>query len=142
MLEPANLAFDQIELGQCVEFEVMITEDMVKKFSELSGDTNPLHMDHAFASKTPYGQRIAHGMLGASFFSALVGMRLPGLNSVYLSQSLFFRNPIRLNAKAIVRGTIIQKIESMRTVKISTVLLDLETSLPFLDGEALVKLLA
>lgn len=138
----SDMTFDEIELGQNAQFEITVSEDMVKKFSELSGDNNPLHMDDSYASKTPYGQRVVHGMLGASFFSRLVGMHLPGLNSVYLSQTLFFRNPIHIGARAVVRGTIIQKIESMRTVKIFTVLLDPESSEPYLDGEALVKLLA
>ena len=65
MNEPAVITFAEIEVGQKAHFEVRISEDLVARFAEVSGDTNPLHMDEAYATTTSFGGRIAHGMLTA-----------------------------------------------------------------------------
>jgi len=133
--------FDEILEGDTTCFEVHIDENLVQAFSDLSGDQNPLHMEESFAQKTIFGKRVAHGMLGGSLFSRLIGMHLPGLKSLYLSQSLFFRKPIYLGTTVIVSGTIVQKIESMKTVKIETVIRDSKIGDILTDGEAIVKVL-
>ena len=133
--------FSDLKLGQTAQFEISLTEDMIKKFSELSGDTNPLHVDEEYAKKTLFGGRIAHGLLGASFFSRLIGMHLPGKNALYLSQNLHFRLPIRIGMKLIVSGTVKQLVESIKTVTILTEITNRETGECLIGGLAVVKLL-
>lgn len=133
--------FDEIREGDTAQFEIVIDEALVQKFADLSGDTNPLHMDAEFARKTPLKERVAHGLLGGALFSRLVGMYLPGTYSLYLSQSLFFRRPILIGTTIIVSGTVVQKIDSMKTLKMSTILTDSETGKVLTDGEAMVKVL-
>jgi 3-hydroxybutyryl-CoA dehydratase len=88
------------------EFEV--TDDMVQAFAEATGDKNPLHLDDEYAKKTIFGRRIAHGMLGASLISCILGTKLPGKGTIYKSQKLKFVRPIyvgdRITVKVRVMG--------------------------------------
>ena len=87
---------EELEPGMVAVKDVTITEDRIQQFAEASDDFNPVHMDEAFASKTAYRGRIAHGLLSASFGSAVVGTILPGAGAIYLSQSLAFHKPVRI----------------------------------------------
>ncbi len=88
--------FDDLQPGQEASFSKTITEADIAHFVALTGDVNPLHVDAEFARRTFFGERIAHGMLSASLFSTLVGMKLPGLGAIYRSQTLEFRKPVRI----------------------------------------------
>lgn len=90
--------FEDLRIGQGVSMVRTVTEADVIAFAAVSGDDNPVHLDEAFAAGTPFKTRIAHGMLSASFISALLGTRLPGPGAIYLSQTLQFRRPVRLGA--------------------------------------------
>jgi acyl dehydratase len=142
MPKPAPLRFDDITLKQEAQFTVVISEELVATFAKLSGDTNPLHMDEGYASETPFKGRVVHGMLCASFFSNLVGMHLPGRYAVYLSQTLFFKKPCRIDMRLVVRGRVIQKTHFSKTLTIKTEILDEITGECLVDGEAMVQLLA
>jgi 3-hydroxybutyryl-CoA dehydratase len=71
-----------------------ISDEMIRGFAELTGDTNPVHLDDAFAAGTQFGRRIAHGMIAAGMISATLANDLPGPGTVYLGQSLKFRQPV------------------------------------------------
>src|SRR5688500_8648657 len=71
-----------------------ITDEMIRAFAELTGDTNPVHLDDAYAAGTRFGRRIAHGMLAAGLISAALANDLPGPGTVYLSQTLQFKAPV------------------------------------------------
>lgn len=71
-----------------------ITEEDIQAFAMLTGDTNPLHLDDAFAQRTRFGRRIAHGFLTASLISAVLGTQLPGPGGIYLEQRLKFLKPV------------------------------------------------
>lgn len=85
----------QFALGQRAEVSKTITEADVEAYAHLTGDLNPLHLDDAFAARSRFGGRIAHGMLTAGLISTVVGMHLPGPGGIYVSQSLRFRRPVR-----------------------------------------------
>ena len=85
---------DAIEVGQRAAVERIFDESAVRAFAELSGDFNPVHLDAAFAANTRFGRPIVHGLLTASLISTVVGTRLPGQGSIYVSQSLRFRAPV------------------------------------------------
>lgn len=87
---------DELSPGMVAVKDVVITEDRIQQFAEASDDFNPVHMDEAFASRTAYRGRIAHGLLSASFGSAVVGTILPGAGAIYLSQTLAFHKPVRI----------------------------------------------
>jgi 3-hydroxybutyryl-CoA dehydratase len=85
---------DDFTPGQHVTFTKTFTDDDVRRFIEITGDVNPLHVDDAFAAETRFGRRVLHGMLTASIFSTMVGMLLPGTGAVYRSQTLAFLRPV------------------------------------------------
>ncbi len=118
--KPNELSFDDVSIGQKEIFSTIITESMLEEFSKFSGDFNPLHMDNEFAHSSTFGKRIVHGMLLASFFSQLIGMRLPGKNSLYFSQTINFRSPCYIDDKIQVVGEVTEKSNSTRIITIST----------------------
>lgn len=81
-------------VGEQASLSKTITQEDIERFAEVVGDRNPLHLDEGFARKTRFGKRIAHGMLGASLISAVLGTRLPGPGTIYLRQSLQFLAPV------------------------------------------------
>ena len=115
-----ELKYDDIFIGQQESFSINITESMVEKFSNLSGDLNPLHMDNKFAESSSFNKRIVHGMLLASFFSQLIGMKLPGKNALYFSQTLNFRSPCYIDDQIEVVGEVIEKSDSTQIITVST----------------------
>jgi acyl dehydratase len=86
--------FDDLSVGQKATFSKTITDADLSHFVAITGDVNPLHVDQEFAQQTFFGSRIAHGMLSASLFSTLVGMKLPGVGAIYRSQTLEFASAI------------------------------------------------
>ena len=93
--------FDKISTGDSASVTRKISVDDIRKFVEMTGDDNPLHVDKKFAASTPYKDIVVHGMLGASFISTVIGTRLPGHGSIYMSQSLRFRAPVRIGDKVL-----------------------------------------
>lgn len=71
-----------------------ISDDMIHAFANLTGDTNPVHLDDTYAAGTRFGRRIAHGMIAAGLISATLANDLPGPGTIYLSQTLQFKAPV------------------------------------------------
>lgn len=134
--------FLEFNIGDSESFEFHITESVVNSFAQLFGDYNPLHMDDAYAKQTLFKERVAHGMIGASLFSQLVGMHLPGQYCLFLSQTLNFKKPILLGTKVLVSGEVLSKVEAFHTLEIKTIISDVKTKEILIDGKALVQLLA
>ena len=85
MPEANNRRFEDLVVGDTASFDADITKNLIDEFAQLSGDRSPIHMSDAFAVDEEFRGRIAHGFLGASFFSQLIGMHLPGRYALYLS---------------------------------------------------------
>jgi 3-hydroxybutyryl-CoA dehydratase len=81
--------------GQRAAVTRTITQADIEAYAALVGDRNPLHTDEAFAARSRFGGRIAHGLLTAGLISTVLGMHLPGPGGIYLSQTLRFRRPVR-----------------------------------------------
>jgi 3-hydroxybutyryl-CoA dehydratase len=96
MGERRRARIDDFQVGQHVTFTKTFTEDDLRRFIEITGDVNPLHVDEEFAAGTPFGRRVLHGMLTASIFSTMVGMLLPGRGAIYRSQTLKFLLPVHV----------------------------------------------
>ncbi len=99
--------FEDLQVGQTAGLSKTITEADILMYSAVSLDTNPVHVDEEFASRSRFGGRIAHGMLSAGLISAVLGTRLPGPGAIYLRQSLTFRAPVRIGqtVRAVVEIT-------------------------------------
>jgi acyl dehydratase len=106
MIEPhasGGYILEELAVGMVAEKRVTVTEQRIAQFAQASDDFNPVHMDEAFASKTAYRGRIAHGLLSASFGSAVVGTILPGAGAIYLGQTLAFHRPVRIGDVVVSR---------------------------------------
>ena len=94
------------EPGQSKSISRHVTAADVERFAEVSTDDNPVHLDEAYAKTTRFGRRIAHGMLGASYVSALVGAHFPGPGTIYLGQTLKFTAPVYIDDTLEVTATV------------------------------------
>ncbi|MFB6138889.1 MAG: MaoC family dehydratase [Halosimplex sp.] len=123
----------RLGVGDRVEFTKTISDDDVRAFAAASGDTNPLHLDDEFASKTRFRGRIAHGTLVGGLISAGLA-RLPGL-TIYLSQDLEFHNPVRLGDRLTAVCEIVEDLGDDQYRLTTRVVDDGDT---IIDGEAVV----
>jgi 3-hydroxybutyryl-CoA dehydratase len=128
--------FEDLVVGDSAEMSFAVTESVIEKFAEVSGDDNPVHLDEAYAQTTQFGTRIAHGMLSAGFISALVGTKLPGYGSIYLSQTMRFRRPVKIGDEVVVRAVITALDAEKGRATIETTAL--VGGKPVVEGEALV----
>src|SRR5947207_13659614 len=87
---------DQLKPGMSESFTKAVSESDVEKFGEVSGDMNPVHFDEEYARKTLFRGRIAHGVLSASYISTVLGMKMPGPGTIFMSVSCRFRAPVRI----------------------------------------------
>ena len=102
-----GLFLEDLSVGQEASRTHTVTEADVAAFAAVSDDRNPVHLDEAYARGTAFGGRIAHGMLAASYISAALGCDLPGPGSIYVSQALRFRRPVRIGDAVRTRVVIV-----------------------------------
>lgn len=121
-----------LKVGDTASITRTMTEKDIVAFAELTGDRNPVHLDEAFAQKTRFRHRIAHGMLGASLISAVLGTELPGEGSIYLSQTLQFLGPVYIDDTITARVTVTKVREDKSIVT-------LETACENQRGETLIR---
>ncbi len=113
--------FEDLELGISASVSRTVSEADILMFAGVSGDTNPVHLDQEFAASTMFGGRIAHGMLSAGLISAVFGTRLPGPGSIYLSQTLKFKAPVKIGDTVVARVTVKELKTEKRRAVFSTV---------------------
>ncbi|MEJ6788601.1 MaoC family dehydratase [Brevundimonas sp. BR2-1] len=121
---------EELHVGMTAVKVIPVTEARILQFAEASDDFNPVHMDEAFAAKTAYRGRIAHGLLSASFGSAVVGTILPGAGAIYISQTLQFHAPVRIGDEVEVRISVVSVDQESARVE-----LDCEG---FVDGKLIM----
>lgn len=128
--------YEQISVGDKAFVEKTISESDVYLFAGITGDLNPAHVNEEAMKKTRFGGRIAHGMLAAGFISAVLGMQLPGPGTIYLSQTLHFRAPVRIGDTVRAEAEVTEKLEKGR-VKLKTTC-SIQDGTVVAEGEALV----
>ena len=114
-----------------------ISEEMIRSFADLTGDTNPVHLDDTYAATTRFGRRIAHGMIAAGLISATLANDLPGPGTVYLSQTLQFKAPVYPNDTITVTVEVKSTRPDKPIVTLSTICTNQENKV-VLEGEAVV----
>lgn len=129
------------KVGDKYSLSVTVTDKMVRDFAEVSGDKNPIHLDEEVAKTTPYGRRIAHGMLAASFISRALVEGMPGRTGVYLTQTLKFSKPVFIGDTLSVELEVLSENEKrkMRFGTLSTIVKNQHGEV-VVKGEALVIL--
>lgn len=128
--------FEDLHVGQTAVVARTLTEADIVLFAGISGDTNPVHINQEFAAGTMFSGRIAHGMLTASFISTVIGTKLPGPGSIYLSQSLRFKAPVRVGDTLWARATVTELVPEKRRASLATTVTVRDKIV--LEGEAVV----
>jgi len=115
------VSFASIAVGDETRLTRRFTAEAVDAFARVSGDDNPLHVDEAFAAKTRFGKRVAHGMLSAAYLSSIIGTRLPGAGALWFQQEFDFLVPVLVDDEVEFVVTIAHKSEATRTLVIGVV---------------------
>lgn len=129
---------NEIKTGDFAEFAKTISESDIYMYAGITGDLNPAHINEAYAQKTFFKTRIAHGMLTAGFISAILGMQLPGPGTIYMKQELKFMAPVRIGDTIVARAEVIEVKEEKNRIKLKTTCTNQEGTV-VLDGEAVVS---
>lgn len=132
--------FEAIQVGDSQTLTKHITEADVRKFVEMTGDDNPLHVDRSYAETTAFKDIVVHGMLGASFISTVIGTKLPGTGALWVSQSLDFLLPVRLGDVLTISATVLKKHDRERLLELDTRIVNQSQQL-ILTGIGKVKVL-
>ncbi|MGD9505169.1 MAG: MaoC family dehydratase [Syntrophobacteraceae bacterium] len=127
-----------LQVGDAAEFSKTVSESDIYLYAGITGDFNPAHVNEAYAKKTYFKTRIAHGMLAAGFISAILGTQLPGPGTIYMKQELSFLAPVRIGDTITARVEVTEIIKEKKQVKLRTTCSNQEGEL-VLDGEAVVS---
>lgn len=133
--------FEAIQVGEKRSLTKTITEADVRRFVDMTGDDNPLHVDAAYARSTPFKDVVVHGMLGASFISTVIGTRLPGPGALWVSQQMDFLLPVRLGDELTVSCEVLKKYAVERLLELETIITN-QNGQRVLTGRGKVKLLS
>lgn len=101
-----NYTIDELQPGTSASYSKTLTHEDIVLFAKCSGDVNPVHLDPVYAATTVFGEPIGHGMWTGALVSAAIATRLPGPGSIYRSQSLVFKNPVKLGDTVTVTLTV------------------------------------
>lgn len=126
------------KIGDKASISKTFTEDDVTKFSEISLDKNPIHLDDDFAKKSIFKNRICHGFLSGSLISAVLGTVLPGEGAIYLSQTLIFKKPVYINDTVIAEVEVLTINKEKGIIKMATVCTNHLNEI-VITGEAVLK---
>lgn len=132
--------FDSVQEGDSRSLTRHIGEADIRRFVEMTGDDNPLHVDADYAAQTPFKEIVVHGMLGASFISTVIGTQLPGPGALWVSQAMEFHLPVRLGDTLTVVCTVLRKHARDRLLELDTRISN-QHGQQVLSGQGKVKLL-
>jgi 3-hydroxybutyryl-CoA dehydratase len=127
---------DELKPGMSESFTKTVSESDVQKFGEVSGDMNPAHFDEEYAKGTIFKTRIAHGVLSASYISTVLGMKMPGPGTIFMSVTCRFRAPVHIGETVTATCTVREVNVEKRRVIFDCACKVGDTTV--LDGEALV----
>ena len=134
--EIGTIYLEDLEIGMTRSLTKVIDEHAINLFAEVSEDRNPIHLDQTAGEASIFKTRIAHGMLSAGLFSALIGERLPGHGTIYMAQNLRFTAPVRIGETVTATVTVTDINVAKRRVALDCVAMVGETVV--IKGDALV----
>jgi acyl dehydratase len=132
-----GLTIDELAVGQTAELTRPVTEETIRDFVDATGDDNPIHSDPAFAATTRFGRVIAPGILTGGLISGVIGTRLPGPGTIYISQSFRFLRPVQIGDTITARVEVVEILGDRNRVCLKTVCVN-QAGEAVLEGEAWV----
>ena len=127
---------EDLSVGQEASMSRTVGEADITAYAALSGDYNPVHVDEAYAAQTMFKARIAHGILSAGYISAVFGMQLPGPGSIYISQTLNFKAPVKIDDVVVTTVKVIEIVTEKKRARFETICA--VNGRPVLSGEAVL----
>jgi len=128
-------SIDELKVGDSAQISRTLAEKDIELFAEAIGDHNPIHTNQAYAEKTRFKGRIAHGLLSLGFISAILGNILPGHGAIYLSQEVKFLAPVRIGDTITAKVEVMELIPEKNRVKFRTTCINQEGKI-VVDGTA------
>jgi 3-hydroxybutyryl-CoA dehydratase len=127
------------KIGDTASLSKIITQEDVETYAHISNDSNPIHLDQSFAERSIFGKRIAHGMLVGGLISGVIGTKLPGPGTIYLSQTMKFKKPVFFGdtISALIKVTDIREDKPIITLDTQCINQNNEV---VIEGEAIVML--
>lgn len=101
--------YEDIQIGDKASFTKTISESDIYQFAGITGDYNPVHINSEYANQSVFKERVAHGILTAGFISAVLGTKLPGTDTIYLSQNLDFKAPVKIGDTVTAEVEVLEK---------------------------------
>ncbi|MBV9216154.1 MAG: MaoC family dehydratase [Acidobacteria bacterium] len=129
-----------IKIGDTFSTSRLVTDEIIRKFAEVSGDHNPIHLDEEFAKTTRFGKRIAHGMLSGAFISAVLGNEFKDRKIVYLTQTMQFTAPVFIDDTVTTAAKVTNIREDKGIVTLETICTN-QHGVTLVKGEAAVMVL-
>jgi len=129
--------YDELKIGNKASFSKTISESDIYQFAGITGDFNPLHVDAEYAKTTVFKERIAHGILTAGFISSVLAMKLPGPDTIYLSQNLIFKSPVKIGDTVKAEVEVLEKRDAKKIIRLRTLVKNQHNEI-VIDGEAVV----
>ena len=131
------MTIQEMKIGDHASVTKTVSETDVYLFAGITGDLNPAHTNEVAASKTMFKTRIAHGMLGAGFISAVLGMYLPGPGTIYMGQELKFTKPVHIGDTVTATATVEEIILEKNRVILDTTVVNQDVEI-VIKGKATV----
>ena len=113
-------SIDELKVGDSAQISKTITEEVINDFARVTGDFNPVHLDQAYAEKTFFKGRIAHGLFSVGLLSTVLGNILPGHGTIYLSQEIKFLAPVRIGDTITAKVEVIELVPEKNRAKFRT----------------------
>ncbi|MFZ5596924.1 MAG: MaoC family dehydratase [Bacillota bacterium] len=133
-----GVPFESIKVGDSASFSKTVSETDIYLYAGITGDFNGVHINSQLAAGSIFGERIAHGMLSAGFISTVIGTKLPGEGTIYMSQSLRFTAPVKIGDTVTATVEVLEKKDEKRRLRLSTVCTN-QDGRKVIEGEALVQ---
>lgn len=134
------MKYEQLTVGMAAERTRLVSDELVRRYAELTEDFNPVHVDDAAAARTMFGGRIAHGMLSGGLISAVLGMDLPGPGAIWLKQEMKFMRPVMIGDTITTRVEVAELMPAKRRARLATTCTN-QRGEPTLVGEALIQMM-
>nr|WP_181502669.1 MaoC family dehydratase [Anoxybacillus vitaminiphilus] len=132
-----SVPYQEIQIGDCRSITKTITNEDIIAFAKLTGDVNPIHLDEEYAQQTRFKERIAHGLLTTSYISTVIGTKLPGKGTIYLSQYVRFKAPVKIGDTLTITAKVIDKQDDKKIVTLETNVINQHHQL-VVEGQAVI----
>ncbi|MFJ7954435.1 MaoC family dehydratase [Lysinibacillus sp. NPDC096418] len=129
--------YEEIHIGDKASFTKTISESDVYQFAGITGDFNPVHVNSEYANQTIFKERVVHGILTAGFISAVLGTKLPGKDTIYLSQKVDFKAPVKIGDTVTAEVEVLEKKDRKKIIRLRTIVKNQLDEI-VVDGEAVV----